>query len=303
MAARITEYSTVGRACTLALLSLVLATGPAPPAAADLAVSAWMVVLHDADTEAAAEAWAESACGEAALAPLCNRELDGALEPGVAVREARFWTGLEGGPWVVVAAVVRSRAGALELFRTLEAANLTPRLARIREVPGVQQWGRGIADQWRVWTIQGPEGTRQVLYLSRDGQADVELARGWPLPRSNTAELYPIGPGPEGDEYYFFFDGAARVLHPESATVERVVPSGIDAQIAARDAAAQHIPNVDLLRVEWALPFAAAVTAPAGTALDGDGAPRRRFLLLRRRGDGWRVVRDEVQVGPAVGDG
>lgn len=268
----------------LAATLLILAPRPA---GADLRIGAWMIIVDEAPTQAAAQARRDARCADAALASLCADH--GVLEPGFGVYELTNWEGVGGGPWAVAAGVVRSRSTALALVRRLQDAGLTPRVARTSRVPRVHEWRHGVAGQWRLWTIRNPVTQEETLYISRDGQADVALARGWPIPRPGRHELYPIGPTPEGNGFAFYWASTPRVFDAEKVQVTAAPTPTPDDLLAAEQAAKELLAPGAVVTVEWALPWACAVSTPVGEGT------RRRFLVLRRTTDGWAVVRDEVQ--------
>lgn len=266
------------------------------PANADAVISAWLVVLHDATTHVAADAWATTHCAQPPLANHCTpTRNDGALATTVGVYEIANWPGLEGGPWVVAVGPVRSRRTAATVQAGLAQGGLTARLARLPALPRVQQWATDVAGRWRLWSLRGPATQQEMLYLSREGEADVELARGWPIPRATgSAELYPIAQDPDGASYYFYYEGAVRRLVPAEARAEREPPQH-QAAPGVWNALTAHLGNAGAIQLQWVLPFAVAATVDLGS---GDGL-RRRFVMLRLRSGTWTVERAEVQVRAA----
>ena len=268
-------------------------------ARAEVRVSAWLLVLHEADTRADAEAWATGRCAAPALATQCGEAWnDGALEARVGLYAAADWPGIDGDAWFVGVGPLRSRRAIRALQTTLDDAGLAATLHRIAALPRVQPWAAGELDTWRLWTLRGPATQQEVLYLSRAGTPDLELARGWPLPRAaGDAELYAIGPDPTGGAFYFFHSAAPQRLDVATGSVERAPDAPDDRIAAVRAAALAHLGDEAGLHVLWALPFAAGVVQDMR---EGDSGLRRRFLMRRRAEDGWTVAAEEVQVRSPV---
>ena len=280
------------------LCGLCLAGVRARPASADVGISGWLIVLHDAETREAARAWATAACERPAVRTHCaDGWNDGAVAPRMGVYATADWPGVSDRNWVVAIGPVLSRtqATAIQTATGVEAA----RLVRMPALPRTRQWAADVAGRWRLWSIRGPETQQEVLYLSRPGEPVVELARGWPLLREGGgAELYDIGRAHyTNPDYYFFHAGAVRRVLPATGQVAPAEPADERTIQAVKAAVNAHLVEPIPRHVEWVLPFAAAVTAE----LPDTKMLRRRFLFLRFTSVGWKVERDEVQVRVPLG--
>lgn len=286
---------TVSSLCAVLLLCIPCGLAPARRAGAEVRVSAWMLVLHEAETRDAAQAWATAHCASAAPASYCGDTWnDGALEARFGIYAAADWPGVDTVDWFVGLGPVRSRRHIREVQSALEDAGVTSTLHRLPALPRVQEWAAGTLSEWRVWTLRGPVSQQEVLYLSRTDQPDLELARGWPLPQENGgAELYAIGMEPDGNTFYYFHADAPHGVDVSRGTVSSPSAPAQEDTVAVLAAAAGHLEPGASLQVLWVLPFAAAVSQNLVTE---EGGWKRRVLRLGRTEGAWDVVGEELQV-------